>query len=293
MKTRRPVKFIQLFAFLFIVTGILPANAQEFTWQAGLPAVSETGFYNISLHPAFIAKCYDTALTDVRLFDGETAVSYMLRRDTPYVALPSPVITVRNNTAARRTVIQLQFKEEFLIEQLRLTVATPAYFKRYFYVTKDTSERPSSGEFALVSGQSSIFKLHTPLKTKQCFIIISNEDNPPLQLKDINAWQQHIYLTAWLEKGKDYLLKTGVPELPAPVYDLPYFASKLPARIPVLEAGNIAAVPAVIKNVPSTPAERNTTVFTSKKWIWTGIVSIIVLITLLSIRLLRDMRERK
>ncbi|PSL31901.1 hypothetical protein [Chitinophaga ginsengisoli] len=293
MRTRRPFKFFQLFAFLFIITGILPASAQQFTWQAGLPAISETGFYTISLHPEFIAKSDDTALTDVRLFERETAVSYILRHDTPYITLPSPVITTRNDAAHRRTVIQLQFKEEYLIEQLKLTVATPAYFKRYIYITKDTSSMTPGQEFALVSGQPAAFKLYTPLKTRQCFIIIKNEDNPALQVKDISARQQHIYLTAWLEKGKSYLLKTGVPDLPAPVYDLPYFANKLPERIPMLEAGNITPIPAVIKNMPSPAAETHSSVFTSKKWIWVGICSIIVLIALLSIRLLRDMRERK
>jgi len=293
MRTRRPVKIIQLFAFLFTITGVLPASAQQFTWQAGLPAIGETGFYNISLHPGFIAKSDDTALTDVRLFDQETAVSYILRRDTPYVALPSPVITTRNDATSRRTVIQLQFKEEYLIGRLKLTVATPAYFKRYIYITEDTTGISPGQEFALVSGQPAAFKLSTPIKTKQCFIIIKNEDNPALQVKDISAWQQHIYLTAWLEKGKSYLLKTGVPDLPAPVYDLPYFANKLPDKITVLEAGNITPVPAVIKNMPSPAAETNSTVFTSKVWIWVGICSIIVLIALLSIRLLRDMRERK
>ncbi|MCF6406048.1 hypothetical protein L3C95_24330 [Chitinophaga filiformis] len=293
MKTRLPIKFIQLFLFLFIVTGILPASAQQFTWQAGLPAIGETGIYNITLHPAFVAKSYDTALTDVRLFDGETAVSYILQHDTPFVDLPSPVITVKNNTVSRRTIIQLQFKEKYLIEQLKLTVAAPAYFKRYLYVTEDTSGLTPSQEFALVSGQPAVFKLNTPLKTKQCYIIIKNEDNPALQVKDISVLQRHIYLTAWLEKGKSYILKTGAPDVAAPVYDLPYFANKLPAQIPALEAGNITPVPAVIKNVPSPAAETNNTVFTSKRWIWTGIVSIIVLITLLSIRLLREMRERK
>ncbi|SHL89408.1 hypothetical protein [Chitinophaga sp. CF418] len=293
MKARRPIKFIQLFTFLSIITGILPASAQQFTWQAGLPAINETGLYNITLHPEFIAKSDDTALTDIRIFDRETAVSYILRRDTPYVMVPSPVITTRNDAASRTTIIQLQFKEEYLVEQVKLTVAIPAYFKRYLYVTEDTSGLTPPQEFALVSGQPAVFKLYTPLKTKQCFIIIKNEDNPALQVKDITVWQQHIYLTAWLEKGKSYLLKTGVPDLPAPVYDLPYFANKLPAKIPVLEAGNITAAPAVIKNMPLPAAETNSTVFTSKRWIWTGIVSIIVLITLLSIRLLREMRERK
>lgn len=293
MRTKRTVKFIQLFTFLFAITGILPASAQQFTWQAGLPAISETGFYSISLQPAFIAKSDDTALTDVRLFDRETAVSYILRRDTPYVVLPSPVITTRNDATSRRTVIQLQFKEEYLIERLTLRVATPAYFKRYVYITEDTTGITPGQEFVLVSGQAAVFKLHTPLKTKQCFIIIKNEDNPALHVKDISAWQQHIYLTAWLEQGKSYLLKTGVPDLPAPVYDLPYFANKLPDKITMLEAGNITPIPAVIKNMPSPAAETNSTVFTSKVWIWAGICSIIVLIALLSIRLLRDMRERK
>lgn len=292
MRTRRPVKFIQLFILLILPTGILPASAQQFAWQAALPVINETGFYNIPLSPDFIGKSHGTGLTDVRIFDQETAVSYILRQDSRYVALPSPVVTTRNDASSRQTIIQLQFKDEYLIQQLKLVVATPAFYKRDLYITQDTIYTCHHEEFSIISGQPASFKLLTPLKTKQCYIIIKNEDNPSLQIKDITALQKHVYLTAWLEKGKSYLLKTGQPDLPAPVYDLPYFANKLPDKVPALETGNITPVPAVIKNIPRT-ADVSPTVFNSKVWIWIGIGIIIALISLLTIRLLRDMRERK
>src|SRR5688572_25064521 len=125
MRTGRPVKFIQLFTFLFTITGLLPASAQQFTWQAALPAVPETGFYNVALSPEFVAKSRRGAtFADVRIVDGETVVSYILQQDTgQYEVLPAPVITVNNDTSSRRTVIQLQFKEAYLIDQLKLTIA--------------------------------------------------------------------------------------------------------------------------------------------------------------------------
>jgi hypothetical protein len=278
---------------LFIITGILPASAQQFAWQAALPAVSETGFYNIVLRPEFVAKSHDTTLGDVRIFNGETAVSYILRHDTQYAILPAPVITVRNDASSRETIIQLLFKEAHVTQQLKLTVNTPAFYKRSLYVTDDTSFTGHHEEFTAISGQPVSFKLLVPLKTKQCYIIIKNEDNPPLQIAGVTALQKQVYLTAWLEKGKSYLLKTGDPDLPAPVYDLPYFANKLPEKIPSMETGNIKAIPAVIKNEPSPATETSSTIFKSKAWIWTGIICIILLISLLTIRLLRDMRERK
>lgn len=293
MRTGRSVKFIQLFTFLFIITGILPASAQQFTWQAALPAIEKTGFYNVILHPEFVAKSHDTALTDVRIFDGETVVTYILQHDSQYVALPSPVITTRNDAVSKQTILHLQFKEEYLIQQLKLTVAGPAFYRRSLYVTEDAGSIDHCEQFAIVSGQPASLRLLTPLKTKQCYIIIRNEDNPALEIKDITALQKQIYLTAWLEKGKNYLLKTGDRDLPAPVYDLPYFANKVPGNITTLETGNITPIPAVIKSTPSRTAETNSTVFKSKGWIWAGIGSIIVLISLLTIRLLRDMRERK
>jgi hypothetical protein len=293
MRTRRPVKFIQLFTFLFTIIGILPARAQQFTWQAALPAINETGFYNVILHPEFVAKSHDTALTDVRIFDGETVVTYILQHDSQYVALPSPVITTRNDVVSKQTILRLQFKEEYLIQQLKLTVTGPAFYRRSLYVTEDSGSIDRCEQFAIVSGQPASFSLRTPLKTKQCYIIIRNQDNPALEITNVTALQKHIYLTAWLKNGKNYLLKTGDPGLPAPVYDLPYFANKVPGNITTLEAGNITPIPAVIKSTPSRTAETNSTVFKSKGWIWAGIGSIIVLICLLTMRLLRDMRERK
>lgn len=294
MKTRQPAKLIQLFTLLLTITG-LSATAQQFAWQAKLPDTPDSGFYNIPVTPALIAKSHGTDLRDIRIYDQQKVVSYILACDSnQFVALPAPVITPVKEAPAAQTVLHLQFTDACLIGQLQFQINTPGYYYRIAYITDDwRSGIASSERFVLATGQTNTVKLREPLKTMECYIVIENEDNQALRVKSVNVWQRAYHLTTWLEKGKSYVLKTGNPGLYAPVYDLPYFAGKLPARIPVLKADNIIAATGVIAVKPTTVAKEEPTIFKTRGWIWAGIIGIILLISLLTIRLLRDMRENK
>jgi hypothetical protein len=58
-------------------------------------------------------------------------------------------------------------------------------------------------------------------------VIVQNEDNPPLQLKTVNAWQQQQYLLAYLEPHESYSLTFGDTSLESPIYDLRYFKDSM------------------------------------------------------------------
>ncbi|TWV96811.1 hypothetical protein [Chitinophaga pinensis] len=294
MKTRQPAKFLQLFILLLTITG-LSATAQQFAWQADLPVTPDSGFYNIPVTPALVAKSNGADLRDIRIYDQQKVVSYILGCDSnQFIALPAPVITPVKEAPATKTVLHLQFAAASLIKQLQFQINTPGYYYRIAYITDDWQSGIASGErFALATGQANTVKLRTPVKTTECYIVIENEDNQALKVQAVRAWQAAYHLTTWLEKGKSYVVKTGNPALSVPVYDLPYFAGKLPARIPVLKADNIIAAPGVITAKPTTVANEEPTIFKTKGWIWAGIIGIIILISLLTIRLLRDMRENK
>jgi hypothetical protein len=294
MSTHQPAKFICLFTLLLAIAG-LSAKAQDFAWQAALPVIPDSSFYNIPLTPEIISKSHGTDLRDIRIYDQQHVVSYILScEDSTMEQLPAPTIKTVTGAPAGYTILQLDFPGEYILRQLKFDVATPGYYFRIAYLTTDWRSGLATGaRFTLATGRFNALLLPDPLKSKTCFVVIHDEDNAPLKIGTVSAWQYAWHLIAWLEKGKSYLLKTGNPQAKAPVYDLPYFAEKLPAKIPILQAGNITAIPAVINAQPTHATTKEPTIFKNKGWIWTGIISIILLISLLTIRLLKDMREKK
>ena len=63
-------------------------------------------------------------------------------------------------------------------------------------------------------------------------MVISNEDNPPIKITGIRAFQHAEYIIAYLEANKSYTLTFGDSLAQAPVYDLTYFKDSIGKQIP-------------------------------------------------------------
>jgi hypothetical protein len=117
-------------------------------------------------------------------------------------------------------------------------------------------------------------------------LVVENDDNPPVKIEQAELYQLKRYLTAWLKKGNDNVLKFGDGSLAVPVYDLGFFKDSIPQNIVSLQPGKI------IEKEKFTEAE-STTIFTTKSIIWVAIGGIVVLLGFMSIRLVRETSARK
>lgn len=298
MRTKRTAKFFYLFIGLLMLV-VHATSAQQFQWQAALPATPDSGFYKIPLTREFIAKSNGTDLRDIRIYDQEKVVSYILSEDSIAERLPVPVITWVKDAPAGYSILQLQFKEAYLLKRLKFEVTTSGYYFRLAYITTDwTSDlhadyKSIEDKFKLSTESGNSISLHRPIKTTTCFLVIRDDDNQPLVINSVQAMQETYYLTTWLEKGKHYVIKTGNPEVTAPKYDLPHFTGKVPVSPPVLVTGNIKVIPFVIPAQSTPAAIDKSTLFKNKGWVWASLIGITTLILLLTMRLLKDMREKK
>ncbi|SFW60894.1 hypothetical protein [Chitinophaga sancti] len=189
-------------------------------------------------------------------------------------------MTISN--ANKTTTIKLAFAHQYVIDNLSFNITAPALYKRQAWVNGES--------FTLSSGQANEIALQQAVKTDTLVIRIDNQDNPPLKIQDVNAWQVPRYLTAYLEEGKSYLILTGNPGLAAPNYDLSFFADSLNRELPRIVVANEQMKHI---NKPASVAEKGFTLFTSKLWIWIAIIGIIALLGFMAFRMLRDMQEKK
>jgi hypothetical protein len=272
-------------------------------------AVTEEGYFNPetaatdSSGTALISTIHIPA-TDYRFYrllinDSATAPLNFIKLgqynivsgEARYLPVPAPKLIVNN--ADKQTVLQLQFAAAYLVNKLSFTITAPALYHRQ--ATLNIAIKTSKGvnyipqqQFTLSSGQPAEVVLDNAVKGKMLYLFIENEDNPALKIDSIHAWQANIYLTAYLEEGKSYILKIGDTTLLPPKYDLSYFTDSLGAAIPSLHTGKLtkSLTPGLVPPVFSG-------MFRNRYWIWAAMIAISTLIGTLAYLMIRELDKKK
>ena len=118
-------------------------------------------------------------------------------------------------------------------------------------------------------------------KLAEVQIEILNNDDAPLQINDVSVWQKSHYAIVWLDAGAKNKIIIEKANASAPKYDIVNFKKNIPADVPQLIPGSTILF--------SKPVESQTTkLFGSKNLMWIGIVGIIMLLGILSVRLIRE-----
>lgn len=114
---------------------------------------------------------------------------------------------------------------------------------------------------------------------------IINEDNPPVKITAVNAFQLNRILLAYFDPTVNYHLIFGNPLAPAPNYDLAFFqdstASALEVGTGLITGNNIA-------NPTTKTAGSN-----EKLILWIVIFSVLALLLILTLRMVKEMKKNE
>jgi hypothetical protein len=192
----------------------------------------------------------------------------------------------------KKTYVRVLLNEQYYLDKLELKIEGPTYYLRNASISKrlgdpavkwdDNSSYESIQTFELASNNPNIIDV-SGLIADEFYIIIENDDNQPLHISSLQIFQLNSYLTAHLEKGKHYTLKFGDKNLSAPVYDLKYFENSIPETVPVLKTGEIISM---IKDEVKVQKQW----LSNKAILWTVIGIVIVFMTILSLKMIREMK---
>ena len=114
--------------------------------------------------------------------------------------------------------------------------------------------------------------------------MISNQDNPPLEINAVNTFQRSKQVIAYLEKSKSYHLLLENPEATQPDYDLKQFDKDIPAKLQTLQPGQLVTVNNPVASAPKKIGDW---------WIWATIGGVILLLAYLTWGLTKDMNKKK
>lgn len=150
--------------------------------------------------------------------------------EAKYISLPSPQIT-QTDSSDRKSYVKISFPTPQYVSRLKIEVASPSYFLRNARLCLHVKEKNKSyfnpiASLQLRSNHDNIFMPDYEL-ISDLYLIIENKDDQPLKLKSVSAYQLIHYLTARLEKQKEYSLRFGDKKLYYPQYDLEFFKDSI------------------------------------------------------------------
>ncbi len=234
---------------------------------------SKYGFYKITVIGENILP---VNITKAGMYTGQ-----MIQGKYQHVAIKSMVQTDSNN---KKTYIELSFDAPYIVDKLSIEPIGPRYFNRQLHIsTRSGEEFGYETIFRLSSNGSSAFPLNN-VKTNKITLVIHNEDNPPLKIKQASGWQLNQYLLTYLDAGKQYSIRFGDATARPPVYDLAFFKDSIPSTLPILNYGPIEKIS------PPQPAPKPAN--WNKAWMWLAIIIAALVLLFFTIQLARQINKK-
>ncbi|MVM28812.1 hypothetical protein GO755_02115 [Spirosoma sp. HMF4905] len=123
------------------------------------------------------------------------------------------------------------------------------------------------------------------LKAKDLYVVVANDDNPPLVIREVRAYQLTTYLLANLTAGQSYQLHFSADNTAAPTYDLTPFKTVALTSQPIIGIGNLRSI--------GVDSDRSTSFFTDNRVIWPALSLVLLVLGIMSYRMLREMGQKQ
>lgn len=212
-----------------------------------------------------------------------------------YQTIPAPAIKQTDSAAVKTSFIKVSFNDRYVIDRMRFHVTGPRYYKRSVTIArKEVDEKRNKTYYRPVGTiEVNSYSLNefdfSAFREKEFYLIIDNDDNRALKIEQVEAWQLTRYLKTYLEKGQRYSLIYSDSTDTAPVYDLEYFADSIPVILPTLAVGRTDAHAPVTTEVV---IDNQVSWYERKSIVWLSIIGLIVILSFMSWKMLREMKEK-
>jgi hypothetical protein len=205
-----------------------------------------------------------------------------------YIPLPKPKMLQKDSLT--KSYITLIFEKPYEINCLEWEISWPEFFLRQCNIGKKKYNPYPHFELLhsneLSSKKSLVWQFET-IKTDTLTIIIENNNNLPLKIKSIKAFQLNIVAIAQLEGNNTYTLLFDNHTILKPDYDLKYFTDKIPQKLPEIQCSKPLSIAG---NTIDNTKEKNHSILLNKSFLWTILIIVAFGLLLLTIKLLKEMK---
>lgn len=193
-------------------------------------------------------------------------------------------VQVMQRDSGRSSYISIKLNDNYQVNKLHLSISGPKFFKRRVSVYTNTGKTPSLvKETDIISADNN--DLFLSVKSNKLLLEVDNEDNPPLKITAVQAYQTEQYIIGYLEAKQPYALLTGNEAAEEPSYDLKFFTDSIKATIPAITPQAAITNPAY--SIPVVKEKHEYTVI-----IWGAIAVALLLLILLTRKMVGEVSKR-
>lgn len=203
----------------------------------------------------------------------------------------NPVTTIQQKDSGKISYIKITQQQPYQFDNISLQLSGVKYYNRkvdLFIPYTDNHSFANPGQLlqSFTVSNNSTLKFNVRLtKASVSYLLINNEDNLPLTIKEAKTACSNHYITAYLDSGINYSLLMDNEDAVMPNYDLSKLNSKIPDSISFLQFGKITAF-AEIKPVVIAAKNNN--------WVlWFAIAAALLILLFFTYKMLKEVDKRK
>ena len=202
----------------------------------------------------------------------------------------NPVTTLVQKDSGKFSYIKINQQKTFHFNEINIKAEGIKYYNRSvdLYISDNkTNSFTIPGRFIQSFSIANNSKLELKLPTQNAptfYLTIHNEDNPALQINEVNTILSYRYITAYLEKDNDYKLIMGNEQATLPNYDITKDYPNVKDSVTLVNTGKIFAY----KNIEDIKTDS----FSNSKWIiWAAIIFTLLILLFLTKSMITEVNK--
>lgn len=212
---------------------------------------------------------------------------------TPLTENPAPAFSQKDSSSF--SIIKITQQQPFHVERIELHIDAGNYFSRLVDLVVPKKNASSLFDPSLIKQSFTLTNAIARGQYKESFafdveaindsviyLLVRNEDNLPLKIKQVVTYSKRRFITAYLEKDAEYSLILNNEAATMPNYDLQGMTAVLKEPTPFLQTGTLQPIAA-------NPFDASKKRFT---WlIWLCIISAGAVLSFFTYRLVKEMNN--
>ena len=211
--------------------------------------------------------------------------------NTLHKLIQNPVGEIQQKDSGKISYIKVTQQLPYQFDNISLQLSGVKYYNRQVdlyipYAANHSFSNPGQLLQSFTVSNNNTLQFNVSLtKAAVYYLLINNEDNLPLNVKEVKTAISNHYISAYLENGSNYTLIMDNEAAVKPDYDLAKLNNKIPDSIPYLQFGKIIAFAESISPVTT---EKN------NNWIlWVSIAAALLILLFFTYKMFKEVDKRK
>ncbi|WP_103913571.1 DUF3999 family protein [Halpernia humi] len=227
----------------------------------------------------------------VNILEASSETSF--QNNSAPIILRNSSQSISTNTERKQSIIKLKFRKPQVIDEIRFNISAPNFYLRNAEISipktivfkgKTQTLIESVGLIQISSKSENTFKI-SEIFTDELTITIDNQDNLPLEIENVNLYQNPISILVDLKKHEKYAIIIN-PKLSKPQYDLANVGLNFNQNFPIAKVNSLEK----IEKITTKNAEKS--FWQTALFMWICILVAILVIGFFAISMVKDLNKK-